>query len=447
MINPRSSNDPEIKAALEAWDKASRSHEQAFSDAMQIRTALHNAASHQAYGWAAMTCGRIAAYREQLDLAEVLLTEALGRFIFVGDKYGEGIAMSHLAIPEVFHRNLDHALELALKPLSSGVAYSDYDADLLYNIAAQCYWARDEYHPAILYLTKAYDLVRNTTSYHRRSVIIGNIGAVLVELGENDLGLAASTEAWRLQLDHCQDRTELRLTPLANMVRANCELNDYVAALRHAELLFKYLVSTTIPSSWFMFEYLCEAFSLNGHIEKAEYCLHQSRILTQDNPAPDSSAMMQIGQATLLEARKDYNTAIALAKKVLDVPVASVTHGAHRVAAMLLSRSYAALGRSAESAKWKQFAAETGREKLLSDILSSQVRTSLKVEQPVEPLTARELACLSLSAHGQTSADIALKLDIKTRTVNYHFTQILRKLNAMNRQEAIAKASAANLLR
>ena len=83
----------------------------------------------------------------------------------------------------------------------------------------------------------------------------------------------------------------------------------------------------------------------------------------------------------------------------------------------------------------------------MGNILSNQLRASLKVEQPVDPLTEQELNCLSLSAHGQTSADIALKLDIKTRTVNFHFTNILRKLNAMNRQEAIAKASDANLLR
>ena len=165
MNDPRSSNDPNLKAALKAWDEASRFRDKAFDDAMRIRTALYNTASHRAYGWAAMTCGRIVAYREQLDLAEVLLTEALGRFFFVGDKYGEGVAVSHLAIPEVFRRNLDHALELALKPLSSGVAFSDRDADLLHNIAAQCYWAREECHPAILHLMKAYDLVKNTPAH------------------------------------------------------------------------------------------------------------------------------------------------------------------------------------------------------------------------------------------------------------------------------------------
>lgn len=447
MINPRSANDPDLKAALRAWDDASRFRDKAFDDAMQIRTALHNTASHRAYGWAAMTCGRIAAYREQLDLAEVLLTEALGRFSFVGDKYGEGVAVSHLAIPEVSRRNLDHALELALKPLSSGVAFADRDADLLHNIAAQCYWARDESHPAILHLMKAYDLVKSTDAYDRRSVVIGNIGAVLQELGENDLALSASTEAWRLQLDHCTDPREIQLTHLSNMVRANCELEDYGTALNHAELLLEYLTSTTAQQNWILFENLCEAFALNAHVAKAQYCLDRSRALNHANSTSHSTAIMQVGEAVLLEAKKDYHAAITLAKKTLDQPVATVMHSNHRSAAMVLSRSYAALGRKSESTKWKKFAAETGRERLLGNILSNQLRASFKVEQPVQPLTDQELTCLSLSAHGQTSADIALKLGIKTRTVNFHFTKILRKLNAMNRQEAIAKASEANLLR
>lgn len=73
---------------------------------------------------------------------------------------------------------------------------------------------------------------------------------------------------------------------------------------------------------------------------------------------------------------------------------------------------------------------------------------ALKLAQfRVKALTSQELSCLSLSARGQTSADIGLKLGIKARTVNFHFSNILKKLNAMNRQEAIAKAMTANLLK
>src|SRR5262245_20628169 len=55
------------------------------------------------------------------------------------------------------------------------------------------------------------------------------------------------------------------------------------------------------------------------------------------------------------------------------------------------------------------------------------------------PLTPRELQCLSMAAHGMTSADIGIKLGITERTANFHFCNLLSKLGALNRAEAIAK--------
>lgn len=66
--------------------------------------------------------------------------------------------------------------------------------------------------------------------------------------------------------------------------------------------------------------------------------------------------------------------------------------------------------------------------------------------QPGTVLSAREIQCLDLAARGQTSKDIAFKLGITERTANFHFSNILSKLGAMNRAEAIAKASSLELL-
>ena len=62
------------------------------------------------------------------------------------------------------------------------------------------------------------------------------------------------------------------------------------------------------------------------------------------------------------------------------------------------------------------------------------------------PLSERELDCLAMSARGLTSRDIALKLGIASRTVDFHIGNVLAKLAASNRHEAIAKAIAQGLL-
>ena len=57
-------------------------------------------------------------------------------------------------------------------------------------------------------------------------------------------------------------------------------------------------------------------------------------------------------------------------------------------------------------------------------------------------LSQREHACLAMSARGLTSRDIGAKLGIATRTVDFHIGNVLVKLAASNRHEAIAKAIA-----
>jgi len=65
---------------------------------------------------------------------------------------------------------------------------------------------------------------------------------------------------------------------------------------------------------------------------------------------------------------------------------------------------------------------------------------------PPSTLTGREHDCLMLAAHGMTSGDIGVKLGITERTVNFHFGNIIAKLGALNRSEAIARAVAHNIV-
>ena len=63
------------------------------------------------------------------------------------------------------------------------------------------------------------------------------------------------------------------------------------------------------------------------------------------------------------------------------------------------------------------------------------------------PLSQRERQCLQMAAHGMTSADIGIKLGIVERTANFHFSNILSKLDALNRHEAIAIGMKLGLIR
>jgi DNA-binding CsgD family transcriptional regulator len=68
--------------------------------------------------------------------------------------------------------------------------------------------------------------------------------------------------------------------------------------------------------------------------------------------------------------------------------------------------------------------------------------TRLKPLQGGKGLTIskRELECLSLTANGLTSEEIASELGLSVHTANQYLTNTTQKLNAVNRMHAVAKA-------
>ena len=74
------------------------------------------------------------------------------------------------------------------------------------------------------------------------------------------------------------------------------------------------------------------------------------------------------------------------------------------------------------------------------------------LEQGVAPLargaalSQRQRECLELAARGLTTDDIALRLNISSRTAQYHFDCIRTKLAAATRQEAVARGIAQGLI-
>src|SRR5260370_42376252 len=66
---------------------------------------------------------------------------------------------------------------------------------------------------------------------------------------------------------------------------------------------------------------------------------------------------------------------------------------------------------------------------------------------PQESLTAREREVLQLLARGLRNKEIAARLTVSERTVNFHLANIYAKLHVSGRTEALSKALEQGLLK
>jgi DNA-binding NarL/FixJ family response regulator len=87
---------------------------------------------------------------------------------------------------------------------------------------------------------------------------------------------------------------------------------------------------------------------------------------------------------------------------------------------------------------------------LLQPVVTSRllehIRSEGETQSHQEPLTKREREVLALAAKGQSNKQIATALFITERTVKFHISVILRKLDSANRAEAVQKGLTANLI-
>lgn len=72
----------------------------------------------------------------------------------------------------------------------------------------------------------------------------------------------------------------------------------------------------------------------------------------------------------------------------------------------------------------------------------AQTLAEIHQAQPVKelPFSARELQVLQLTAQGGTNKEIAYRLGISERTVQFHLNSIFHKTGASSRTEAVAAA-------
>ncbi|MEZ2131091.1 MULTISPECIES: helix-turn-helix transcriptional regulator [unclassified Sinorhizobium] len=80
------------------------------------------------------------------------------------------------------------------------------------------------------------------------------------------------------------------------------------------------------------------------------------------------------------------------------------------------------------------------------EILDGLAQQSGEKDGPSESLSRREIECLRWSAAGKSSEEIAIILDLSAHTVAGYLKSAMRKLDSVNRMQAVARAYRFRLL-
>ena len=383
------SDDPLI-SIRRIWTDLANEKVRSFEEANTIYTELRGDPSNPAFAWAALVCGRMYSAENSVPTVERFFTEAVGSFSYGGDAAGQAIAEAHLAIPAAHRGRHEAALKFALIPWSRQLNFSDIDAMVLHGITAYAYWVNQDNRTSLLHSAKGLELCERAGSPQRRVTLLSNIAVLLNDLWQHRLAAAVAGESLRLGNEVGINDTT-RLHCLGNLVYSNMYLGNLREAGKAANELTRLPFESSIFAARFL-EFLCRYFARVGDLERARSYLTSMR---KEEPRLDRFDLrrMRVSACELMEFERDFRGAAALAHQLLAECDDDET--GRRDAASCLSRCYAALGRSAESTKWKRFVAQLEPNDPFSSVLTSQIEASLK-PRAQNPLTPQELECLSL---------------------------------------------------
>ena len=316
--DPCSPDFKPLEEALRAWEIRRSDPKESHRLAMDLIDHALEIDDPLVTGWAYLTCGAHELAANEFEQAEESLESAIKLFARTGEKRGESLAVV-LARAGAYNRGEFHpALEM-YKSIIEREAHGLQTLERFeaFNAIAGCFWGLDNVELCLLYLSKAFDTLRNTPYNTERATVLSNMGAALVAVGNYEAAREFLIAAIKFS-ETSGDRV-LGLNILLNLVACHIELKEVPEAIAvSTRMLAEYQdLAFAGPSN----TVLCNAamaFALGKRWTLADQCLVGAQVIAEESGLPMSKLLVAQTEATIAEARGNYAVAAAHAEAVLE---------------------------------------------------------------------------------------------------------------------------------
>jgi tetratricopeptide (TPR) repeat protein len=269
-------------------------------------------------GWAYLTCGAHELAANEFEQAEESLESAITLFARTGEKRGASLATILRARVESNRGEFHSALEL-YKSVIEREAHGLQTLERFeaFNAIAGCFWGIDNVELSLLYLSKAFDTLRNTDYNTERATVLSNMGAALLAVGNYEVArefLVAAAKFSGLGSDPV-----LGLNILSNLVACHNELKEVPEAIAAStRMLSDYQdLAFAGPSNGALCN-AATAFALGKQWSLADQCLVGAQLIAHESNMPMWQLAVAQTEVIIAAARGNHAVAAGHAESLLE---------------------------------------------------------------------------------------------------------------------------------
>ena len=345
--------DP-VEQALHAWEIRRTDPKESHRIALYLIDHALELDEPVVTGWAYLTCGVHELAQSDFDQSSESFRSSIALFSRMGERRGESLAHVGLARLHMTKGEFQPALELykaIIEREAHGLlAVEKFEA---FNGIGGCFWGLDKMELCLLYLSKAYDVLKNSNLIVERATVLSNIGSALIKVGNHRSAhefLAAAHSFAKGSTDRV-----LNFNIHASLIACLIELKEPGKALPIAVKLVRDFQDLLIAGPYN--NALCNvavAFAYGKEWVLADHCLATAAKIADEGSMTLAKVCVNLAQAQVAEVRGDYGVAIAKAEHLIEEQPADLDADARSQLYSLLVNSYQKIGQHDAMVQFKK---------------------------------------------------------------------------------------------